>query len=956
MFQIKLLMNRIKYLICLLVVCSFDHASAQIFGGTPPSVKWKVVHSIPANIIFPPGLDSEAREVAFLVTALSKTTLSTIGDQQKPIDIVFHDLTTIPNGYVQLAPFRSEFQLTPEQNSFDLGSLPWYQTLAIHEYRHVQQYNNFRLGLSKAFYILFGQDGLAFANSLSVPNWFFEGDAVFQETLVSQQGRGRLPLFLAGFESLWVSEKNYSWMKLRNGSYRDYTPNWYPLGYMLVAFGREKYGSNFWDKTAREAAAFKGLFYPLQNSIKRNSGVNFDTFRVRAMDYFRDQLPEDAFTSEPAMYGKKMPHFVADELFPQFTDSNHLVFLNSSYRLPPDFVLQHTGTEKLIRIKFQAVVLDQTFTYRNRKIVYTAYEPDLRWGWRDYSVLRIIDLDTKKDTRLRGKTKYFSPDISPDGKSLVAVNMSTTGKSTLDILDIQSGKILRQIPNPDMLIYTYPKFFSDGQLVTAVRNKKGQMGLMQVDILSGNQQLLVGWSMEPLGFISVENNRIYFTRTFNEHDQGFCWHEGQIYEMNDEASAGNYQLSGGYGKLTWNSFTSAGYHVQTTNAKKAFRNVPEIFPALDTSEKHRVYALNNPPFQIPHPIPDSVFPVKPYNSFTRLFNFYSWRPYVNDPNYTLSLLGENVLNTFQSEIFVGVNRNEQSKNAGMDFIYGGLFPFLNIGTEYILDRNSYYGNQKIYWNELLSYAGFSIPLNLSRGRWLTSLEGGSNITWHQQYFQGSFKDSIKNTSYFSLDPQLFFRHQLQTGRLQINPSFAQTLLLQYNRAITNISGNQVLASANFYFPGLTATNSIVINTAVQQRDSLNQVRFTNNFPFARGYSGENFYQMFTIGFNYNLPLVYPDWGFANLIYFFRIRANAYYDYTGVPYFATNGPGVQSQYRSVGLEIYLDTQWWNQLPLSFGIRYSRLLDADYEGRGPNQWELILPLNILEKGYNSRLSNL
>jgi len=538
-------MNRIKYLFCLLVVCSFDHASAQIFGGTPPSVKWKVVHSVPANIIYPPGLDSEAREVAFLVTALSKTTLRTIGDQQKPIDIVFHNLTTIPNGYVQLAPFRSEFQLTPEQNSFDLGSLPWYQTLAIHEYRHVQQYNNFRVGLSKAFYILFGQDGLAFANSLSVPNWLFEGDAVFQETLVSQQGRGRLPLFLAGFESLWVSEKNYSWMKLRNGSYRDFTPNWYPLGYMLVAYGREKYGSNFWDKTAREAAAFKGLFYPLQNSIKRNAGVTFDTFRVKAMNYFRDQLPEDAFTSEPAMYGKKMPHFVADELFPQFTDSNHLVFLNSSYRLPPEFVLQQTGSEKLTRIKFQAVVLDQTFTYRNHKIVYTAYEPDLRWGWRDYSVLRIIDVDTKKDIRLLGKTKYFSPDISPDGKSVVAVNMARTGKSSLDIVDIQSGKILRQIPNPDMLIYTYPKFFSEEQLVTAVRNKKGQMGLMRVDILSGNQQLLVDWSMEPLGFISVENSRIYFTRTFNEHDQGFCWQDGQIYQMNDEASAGNYQLSGG---------------------------------------------------------------------------------------------------------------------------------------------------------------------------------------------------------------------------------------------------------------------------------------------------------------------------------------------------------------------------------------------------------------------------
>ena len=113
--------------------------------------------------------------------------------------------------------------------------------------------------------------------------------------------------------------------------------------------------------------------------------------------------------------------------------------------------------------------------------------------------------------------------------------------------------------------------------------------------------------------------------------------------------------------------------------------------------------------------------------------------------------------------------------------------------------------------------------------------------------------------------------------------------------------------------------------------------------------------MYGIGINYNFPLAYPDWGFANLIYFLRIRANVFYDYTAVPYYATNGPNAQSQYRSAGLEIYLDTQWWNELPLSFGIRYSRLLDPDYGGRGPNQWEFILPLNILDKGYSNHQIN-
>jgi hypothetical protein len=948
-------MFRYFYLLFISTTCFVGQAKAQVFGGTPPSVKWNSVHSLPANIIYPPGLDEQARQVAFLVSAMSKTTLSTIGNQQKPIDIVFHNLTIVPNGYVQLAPFRSEFQLTPAQNSFELGSLPWNQMLAIHEYRHVQQFNNFCVGLSKAFYFLFGQDGLAFANSISVPNWFFEGDAVYQETLVSQQGRGRLPLFLTGYEALWVSKKNYSWMKLRNGSYRDYTPDHYPLGYMLVAYGREVYGKDFWDKTAGDAAAFKGIFYPLQKSIQRNAGISFDSFRTRALDYFQNQLTENAYSSPQAVYGNANSHFVADELFPQFADSNRLIFVNSSYYLPPAFATQQPGEKKINRVKYRAFALDDAFSYRNRKIVYAAYEPDLRWGWRSYSIIRVIDLDTKKDRRLTTKTKYFSPDISPDGKQIVAVNMLIDGKSFLDILNMDSGKILLRLPNPDRLIYNYPKFSSASQLIAAVRNERGQMALMQIDLPSGNQQLLIDWSMEPIGFVFVESNQIYFTRTFEGQDQGFCLRNGNVYRLHADASTGNYQLSAGFGKLSWNSFTSAGFRLQVSSTKSSFEKLPVNFPKSDTSETHNVFSLDHPPFQIPFPIPDTSFPVKPYNGLTHIFNFHSWRPYVNDPDYTLALLGQNVLNSFQSEIFIGYNSNEQYKKAGMDFTYGGLFPFINIGAEYRIDRNGYFKGQKIFWDEFLPYLGLSVPLNLSRGRWLTNLEGGANISYHQQYFKGVYKDSIANTSFFSLDPQLLFTHQLQAGRMQIYPSFAQTLLLKYNRAVTNISGNQFLASANFYFPGLTSTHSLVIKGALQQRDSLNQVRFTNSFPFSRGYSGENFYQMYGFGINYNLPLAYPDWGFADLVYFLRVRANAFYDYTGVPFYPTNGPGVQSQYRSAGIEIYLDTKWWNQLALSFGIRYSRLLDPDYEGRGPNQWELILPLNILNNGYSNRLAN-
>src|SRR5580698_8221289 len=127
----------------LLLFFSFD-SQAQEFGGNPPSLKWRQINSDTARIIFPVGMEKQAQQVASIVYALNRNTVTTIGSVKKKVNIVFQNQTTISNGYVGLAPFRSEFQLTPEQNSFDLGSLPWHELVAIHEYRHVQQYNNFR--------------------------------------------------------------------------------------------------------------------------------------------------------------------------------------------------------------------------------------------------------------------------------------------------------------------------------------------------------------------------------------------------------------------------------------------------------------------------------------------------------------------------------------------------------------------------------------------------------------------------------------------------------------------------------------------------------------------------------------------------------------------------------------------------------------------------------------------
>ena len=99
--------------------------------------------------------------------------------------------------------------------------------------------------------------------------------------------------------------------------------------------------------------------------------------------------------------------------------------------------------------------------------------------------------------------------------------------------------------------------------------------------------------------------------------------------------------------------------------------------------------------------------------------------------------------------------------------------------------------------------------------------------------------------------------------------------------------------------------------------------------------------------NYHLPLLYPDWGFGNILYLQRLRANLFYDFQRL--FSNNKKNT-ADLRSIGGEFYIDTKWWNQYPLTFGIRISHLLDNDPGGgnpKGSNIFELILPVSIIPK---------
>ncbi len=912
---------------------------AQTFGGNPPSIKWQQVNTPAVRVIFPRGLDTSAFRVANIISYMNKDIAPTIGFKQTKINIVLQNQTTISNGYVGLAPFRSEYYLTPDQNSFELGSLRWTDQLAIHEYRHVQQYNNFDVGLTKFFHTIFGEGGQAVLSTLTVPNWFYEGDAVFNETLTSSQGRGRLPYYFNGYRSLWSADKNYSWMKLRNGSYQDFVPDHYPLGYMLVAYGREKYGADFWRKVTQDAAAVKSTF---RGAVKKYSGSSYPQFRTQALDYFKNQFSvEDQKQNQPK-------HFMADEEFPAFINDTSFIYVKSLYSKVHRFMLRTGTQEKVIRIRDAS--LDNQFSYRNSKIVYAAYRQDIRWGYKDFSTLQLLDVATGTQKTITKRSKYFSPDISEDGKTIIAVLQSPQGKSELHLIDANDGKVLQIVSNPQKLIYTYPKFLNDETIISAVRNPSGKMYLTEINLKNGVVTNLTPAGFKVIGFPTIRKDSVFFTAAAEKNDQLYMLllSDKKLYQLKNKTlntEIGNYQATVNSHQILYNSFTATGYQLhQIEKSEVSFQPVLDEELASPLSDLN-ISNLEKNNANLLAAVPNNTFEVKKYGGLSHLFNFHSLEPFFSDPDYTLSLVGENILNTFQPEIYGTYNRNEGYKQLGFDAIYGGLFPYLSGGASYTFDRRSLYHGQNIYWNETQVQGGLTVPLTFNNGRTFSNLSLGSNYVYDQSTYTGAFQ-ALGTQAYSYLDNTIHFSSQNQKAYQQIYPSLAQNITLNYKTAISHYSASQFLANAYFYFPGFFKNNSLVLNAAYQEHNGANGISlFSNQLPFSRGYTAENLSKMNKLAANYHFPVAYPDAGFANFFYLLRIRANVFYDYTRATDTYTNGQPFKANFRSAGTEIYFDSSLWNELPFTFGFRYTRLTDPDlFGGYGPNRFELIVPLSF------------
>lgn len=916
----------ILFTIFLFLACT--QLNAQQFSGFPPSVKWQQINTNTTRIIYPAQVDSLAQDIAAIIHKIAIARPNALGSTNRKINIVLHNNTTLANGYVALAPFRSEYYLIPGSDIFEFGANPWYKELAVHEYRHVLQYANFNKGISKLASILFGEGGQALLNAMSVPNWFWEGDAVHAETSLTTQGRGRTPFFYNGYKSLWRDGRNYNWMKLRNGSLKDYIPDHYNLGYLLVNYGYLKYGNDFWEKVTGDAVRFKGLVYPFQKAIKQYTGINYKTFRQQALDYYNHDV------------AKKRTDIVkrttvSNYYFPQYIGDDSLLYMKSSYKkLPAFYVKDKSGEHKL---RLMNIGNEDWFSYRNGIIAYTAYEANPRWSLIDYNSIYLYNIHSGIETKITNKAKYYTPDISPSGNQVIAVSVTPSTKTELHVLD-KVGKVTKVIQPLNNTNFIHPRFIDENTIVVTERLSNATMQMSRIDLSNDNRQVLIPSTSALIGYPFSYNGSVYFVSSVAGNDDIYFIRlsDKKIFLVASGVT-GKYYPSAYKDSLVWSSFTSNGLLVQQ-------KHIASEINTVDVAQLNEV--------TLPYPIAETInpnivnsssrrFPVSKYKQGAHLFNFHSWRPEYSDPELTVSLFSDNILSNFSNQLYYRYNQNETSHALGFTSSYGKWFPIINAGAEYISNRTFTDTVSRIDLDQFEVRVGYNIPLNFTTGRTYKLLNFGSDYILNQTWLSRQKTDSLSVTNNY-LRHFISWAHYLPSARQHIYPKFGYTLSGSY-RHLLNKNGFQFIGSGQLFLPSF-GNHSIVLTGSWQETDT-NNIVFSNRFANSRGYDEYYFSRMWRTGANYAFPIFYPDFGFGNIFYLQRLRGNLFYDFTKV---YSKNKKASRNLRSTGVEIYFDSKIWNELPVSFGVRASYLLDDGFtpnDKKGKTWFEFILPLSLI-----------
>lgn len=876
---------------------------SQIFNGDsyPPSVKWRQINTDNFQLIYPASFEDGAQKLANQLETFRVQVSRTLGKEPRKISIVLQNQTVESNGNVQLAPRRSEFYTTPpQQGDFQ----DWMNNLAIHELRHVIQFDKLTGYLRAPF---FEQLALAIYG-ITLPSWFFEGDAVVTETVLSTAGRGRLPSWEMPFRTNLLNGKTYGYQKDYLGSLKDVTPGFYELGYFLTSGLQNAYGETIVDSLMTRMAKLPIRPYNFSNSLKKFTGYNtrewHDKIRVDLTQKWQEQLTKNNPTDYP-IFPVRKPGKPESWLLPRPLPDGRLLALHQSVRNVPAIVIMDSLGEQTEVVKTGRQT-EPNFSYAGGVLAWDEIRRAPRYGKRAYSVINLYDMRTHTYRQLTHKSRYFSPVLRPHQAQVMAVTIDEAGQISLDLLDTGQGTVIARFPAPGNIQLQTPAFDDTGNKVIATGISNAGAALVELDIPTGAYRLVLDGQPQQIERPVYAGDRILFKAHYNGIDNLYLLDTAisTIRQLtNVPYGAFNPWFDGKTGQIWFNQYQIDGYrisHLQSGNSAishfKAPGNEKHLLTTSDISR-------------------DEIWPSKPYKRLKNLINFHSLS--VDNGNFDnldninpgIYWLSDDLLNTTQIRLGYTYDGDMRNSEYLASITYQQLFPKLSleyrnrgqVGAARVIN-NGAENLIGLRWREHVTTLKMDIPLAFYRLNHIftTGLSAATSYTRRYGLNESQFQDRFIDRIRLPLHYQVYFNHNVRQSTLDLAPRWGQNFSITYRHFPFDghISGEHLSLRTAFYFPGIWPNHSLLARFNYQQRSGTYAV--ANDIPLVSGYDQlrplpvDN-----TLLFSYRFPIAYPDWSIGPLAYIKRFKGGFFADFQNVR------AGNTFQPRTLGLELRTD---------------------------------------------------
>lgn len=897
------------------------------FAQNPPEIEWKHLTTKHFDVIFPAELERQAQRVGHLLEKAYPFVTRSLEASPHRIPLVLQNQSVESNGFVTLAPRRSEWYVTPSVDP-ELGNTEWLKTLSIHEFRHIVQFQKARRGFNKYFEMLLGEAGLALGLGLSLPPWYFEGDAVGIETALTKGGRGRLPQFDRDLRTILLSGKEWNYDKAHLGSYEDYVPNHYVYGYFYTSWLRNQYGDLFLSKLANQSAETSWNPLSFYNSTNLLTNRPFEDFYRSVMKELITEWKkrQDALTLTPyevRNLGKRFGW--TNYNYPQATQDGKIVALKRGLSFIDQFVLLDGKKEKTL---FYPARLQNDYPYklRNNRLAFFEADIDPRWGYRDHSRLKVYDLKKEKFILDKRKTKGRLGVLNQSGEKVVYVEWNEKQGQFLIGVDLDGNEIFR-LPYPENNIITSVDWLSDEELVIVTKDHEDMKSIQKISIKNGQQEVLVNKSVTNFGFITAHNGSVLFESP-----------ESGIDNIWQVTSAGPKQLTsarfGAYSpammgdKLLYNDYTVNGMNIVTKAIDWDVEQKSEnsFYPIYEKFSKSEDFAS----FQTAISQKESDLKVKKYSQTKNAINLHSWlilAPPLS-PTVTLAGYSRDILNKFSLVAGAEYNLNERTTEGFVSSTWSYLYPVFDLRAGYGKRRQEFRvgpTNFENTWEEGTFEAGVQIPWNRLQGRFVHSFTGRAFSKIIKVNNKVTDPTEVESGALFSPGIEFAYSVASRYARRDINPAWAFMLdgRAEEGKDITgnNQRGTHQAIEGRIYLPGLWYHHSFYHQLAYErQRDDTYQ--YSSFVVYPRGTSNVFLEEFHKYSANYLMPLFYPDYNLSRYLYFRRIALNLFYDelsgrLSGFPYEAA----------SAGWEAIFEMNFVRlAFPISIGVRGSYIING------------------------------